>query len=389
MLRARRIATLPPYLFAGLQRAKAEIVARGTEVIDLGAGVPDTAPPAHVLAAFQAALQDPAVHRYPPYGGTTAFKDAIARYYLQRFGVALDPDRECLALIGSKEGLVQLCYAMLDPGDVALVPDPGYPAYATAIRLAGATPVAVPLEPAAGWRMDLGKVDPELARRAKLLFLNYPSNPTGAIASRAALAEIVAWARRHQVLVASDLAYGELTLEGVPASSILAVPGASEVALEFNSLSKSHGMAGWRIGMAVGNAEAISALGVLKSHTDTGVWSAIQAAGVAALLGPQDHLPVWRERYRQRRDRMVTGLQALGYPVLPNPATFYLWVPVPKGSSSGAFAQALLETAGVLVAPGSAYGAQGEGYFRIALTQDVPQLERVLARLERHGFPFG
>lgn len=385
---ARRIAELPPYVFAGINARKAEAVARGVDVIDLGAGIPDFPTPSHIVAALHSAADDPDTHRYPPYDGTLAFKEAVARYYSRRFGVELDPKREVMALIGSKEGLVNLFYAFIDPGDVALIPDPGYPAYATATRLAGGEPYSLPLDPDRGWLPDFDRIPDEVARRAKLLFLNYPNNPTGAVASRESLETAVAWAKQHDVLLAHDLAYSEIAFDGHVAPSILEVPGAKDVAIEFNSLSKTFNMTGWRIGMAVGAAEAIRALGVVKSNTDTGVWAAVQRAAIAALDGPQDHLPDLCDRYQERRDALVRGLRSLGWEVTPNQGAFYLWARVPAGMTSLEFAARMLDDAGIVVPPGVAYGSRGEGWFRMALTQPVGRLDEAISRMQAAGLTY-
>lgn len=385
---ARRVQDLPPYLFAGINARKAEAIARGVDVIDLGSGVPDFPTPPHILEALHAAADDPATHRYAPYEGTPGFKQAVVRYYHRRFGVELNPAREVMALIGSKEGIVNLFYAFVDPGDVALIPDPGYPAYATATRLAGGEPVYFPLDPENGWLPDFERIPAEVAMRAKLLFLNYPNNPTGAVATLACFERAVAWARRHDVLLAHDLAYSEIAFDGHVAPSILEVPGAKNVAIEFNSLSKTYNMTGWRIGMAVGAASAIRALGVVKSNTDTGLWAAVQQAGIAALEGPQDHLVALCDSYRERRDALVAGLRGLGYPVAPNGGAFYLWAPVPHGIGSEAFARRMLDEAGVVVPPGVGYGPSGEGWFRTALTQPIERLEEAVRRMAAAGLGF-
>ena len=384
-MRANRLSQIPPYLFAGINRKKAALTAQGVDVIDLGAGAPDLPAPRHVVEALHASAEDPASHRYPPYDGTPAFKRAVAQWYDTRFGVKLDPEREVLALIGSKEGLVHLVWAVADPGDVVLVPDPGYPAYATAALMAGAEPVSVPLLPELGGFPDLEALPPEVVKRAKLLFLNYPNNPTGAIATLDRFAEVVAWARRHGVLVAHDAAYAEIGFDGHVPPSILQVPGASEVAVELNSLSKSHGMAGFRVGMAVGNAEAVAALALLKSNVDTGVFKAVQDAAVAALTGPQDHLPTWRALYQERRDAAREGFASLGWPEASCGGGFFLWLPTPGGKPAQAFAEDLMERCGVIVAPGAAYGAEGEGFFRVALVSEAARIREAIARMAEAG----
>ncbi|MNX17099.1 LL-diaminopimelate aminotransferase [compost metagenome] len=387
-MHAKRLSQIPPYLFAGINRKKAALQAQGVDVIDLGAGAPDRPAPVHILDALTASAQDPTSHRYPPYDGTPAFKRAVAQWYDGRFGVTLDPKREVLALIGSKEGLVHLVWAMTDPGDVVLVPDPGYPAYATAALMAGAEPVSMPLLSERGGFPDLEALPAEIVSRAKLLFLNYPNNPTGAIATLDRFAEVVSWARSHGVTLVHDAAYAELGFDGHVPPSILQVPGAKDVAVEFNSLSKSHGMAGFRIGMAVGNAEAIGALALLKSNVDTGVFKAVQDAAVAALTGPQDHLPAWRALYQERRDAARAGFAELGWPEIPCGGGFFLWLPTPGGTPSVAFAEELMERCGVIVAPGAAYGETGEGYFRVALVSEAERIREAIARMRDAGIRF-
>jgi LL-diaminopimelate aminotransferase len=388
-MQAQRLSRIPPYLFAAINRQKAALLARGVDVIDLGAGAPDRPAPAHIVAALQASAADPASHRYPPYDGTPAFKQAVSRWYDTRFGVSLDPDSEVLALIGSKEGLVHLVWAVADPGDVVLVPDPGYPAYGTAALMAGAEPVSVPLLPELGGFPDLEALSAEVVSRAKLLFLNYPNNPTGAIATLERFEAVVAWARRHGVTIAHDAAYAEIGFAGHVPPSILQVPGAKDVAVELNSLSKSHGMAGFRIGMAVGNAEILASLALLKSNVDTGVFKAVQDAAVAALDGPQDHLPSWRALYEERRDVALAGFAALGWPDAACGGGFFVWLPTPGGMASAAFAEHVLERCGVIVAPGAAYGEAGEGFFRVALVTDAERIREAIARMEAAGIRFG
>ena len=387
-MHAKRLSRIPPYLFAGINRKKAALLAQGVDVIDLGAGAPDQPAPAHIIDALTASAADPLSHRYPPYDGTPAFKRAVALWYDTRFGVSLDPEREVLALLGSKEGLVHLVWALTDPGDVVLVPDPGYPAYETAALMAGAEPVRVPLLAERGDFPDLEALPPDVVAKAKLLFLNYPNNPTGAIATLSRFEEVVSWARRHGVTVVHDAAYAEFGFDGHVPPSILEVPGAKDVALEFNSLSKSHGMAGFRIGMAVGNAEAIAALALLKSNVDTGVFKAVQDAAVAALTGPQDHLSAWRKLYQERRDAARQGFAELGWPEIPCGGGFFVWLPTPEGTSSVAFAEDVMARCGVIVAPGAAYGERGEGYFRVALVSETERIREALTRMREAGIRY-
>lgn len=385
---AERLSRIPPYLFAGINRKKAALLAQGVDVIDLGAGAPDRPAPSHIVAALQASAADPASHRYPPYDGTPDFKRAVSHWYATRFDVTLEAEREVLALIGSKEGLVHLVWAVADPGDVVLVPDPGYPAYATAAVMAGAEPVSVPLLPELGGFPDLEALPADVVKRAKLLFLNYPNNPTGAIATLDRFEAVVSWARRHGVLIAHDAAYAELGFDGHVPPSILQVPGAKDVAVELNSLSKSHGMAGFRVGMAVGNAAAISALALLKSNVDTGVFKAVQDAAVAALTGAQDHLPSWRALYQERRDAALAGFAELGWPQAFCGGGFFVWLPTPGGMPSAAFAEHVMERCGVIVAPGAAYGVQGEGFFRVALVSETERIREAIARMAEAGIRF-
>lgn len=374
---SRRLKGLPPYLFAGLNRRADEVRAKGVDVINLAAGDPDLPPLPHVLEALERALRDPAQHRYPPYHGTDELREAGARYYKRRFGVDLDPYHEMLVLIGAKEGLAHAAHAVLDPGDVALLPDPGYPVYANQTILCGATPRPVPVGRETAWRIDLADVDPE---RAKVLFLNYPGNPTGATCDLHHLADVVAYCRRHGLLLVHDLAYGEITFDGHVAPSVLQVPGASDVAVEITSLSKTYRMAGLRIGFAAGNRDAVAAIRTLKSHADTGQFRAIQTAAVAALDGPQDHLDRDRAIYQRRRDQVVTGLRSAGLdPDVPLGA-LYVWAAVPPGHTSMSYAEAALER-GVYLTPGTGYGARGEGYVRLALTCEEGRIAAALDRL--------
>lgn len=364
-----RLLETPPYPFIALAAKKRELVAKGADLIDFGIGDPDQPTPQHIVEALCHAAHDPATHRYDESGlGMPEFRRAIADWYQKRFGVALDPDREILRLIGSKDGIAHLPWAVINPGDVALIPDPAYPVYLRAVRFAGGEPHIMPLLPQAGYLPDLDAIPHATASKAKLMWLCYPNQPTAAVCDLDFYRRVVAFAHRHNILVALDLAYSEVTFDGYVAPSILQVDGAKEVAIEFHSLSKTYNMTGWRIGFAVGNAAAIKALGDLKSNVDSGVFAAIQQAGVAALNGPQDCVQRMREQYRVRRDILVDGLRALGCPVEKPRGTFYVWAPVPSGADSAAFAETLLAGAGIICTPGSAYGKQGEGFVRFSLT---------------------
>lgn len=379
---ARRLAAVPRYLFAELSRKEAEARARGVDVISFGIGDPDLPSPEPVVERLVEEARRAENHHYPDYDGLASFRSAMAGYYARRFGVELDPAREVMTVIGSKEGISHLVWAMADPGDVVLVPDPAYPVYATQAILAGARPVTMPLAAERGFLPDLDAIRPEDLERAKLMFVNYPNNPTGATADRSDYERIVDFCRRHAIVVASDLAYVEMTFDGYVAPSILEVDGAREVAVEFYSLSKPFNMTGWRIAAAVGNHEVLRALGIVKTNTDSGQWNAIQRAAETALTrSPEVFFARMNQVYRQRRDRMVQGLRAAGFQVAPPRGSFYLWVQVPPGHTDLTLATRLLEEAGVVVAPGSAYGPGGADFIRFALTLDDSRLEEGLRRI--------
>ncbi|HHV08624.1 MAG TPA: LL-diaminopimelate aminotransferase [Firmicutes bacterium] len=386
--RAQRIAAIPPYLFAEIDKLKAQAKARGVDVIDLGIGDPDQPTPEHVIQALNESASDPANHRYPPYEGLPEFKQAVADWYNERYGVELDPETEVMALIGSKEGIAHICWAFVDPGDVTLVPDPAYPVYRTGTLLAGGEPHALPLKAENGFLPNYNDIDPTVAKKAKLLFMNYPNNPTAAVASPEFFAETVDFARQNDIVVCHDFAYCETTFDGYRAPSFLATPGAKEVGIEFNSLSKPYNMTGWRIGFAVGNKDVLAALSIIKTNIDSGVFNAVQYAAIQALTGPQDGIDRMNKMYSSRRDAIVNGLNSLGWDLKPTKGTFYVWAPVPEGYSSKDFCALLLEKAGVNVAPGNGYGEYGEGFFRIALTVDEQRMQEAVDRMREHGIFF-
>ena len=383
MLQSQRLQKIGAYLFADLDRKQDALKAKGVDVINLGVGDPDLPTPEHIIRALEEGARDPRSHRYPPYVGTTEFRRATAAWFQQRFGVTLDPDRQVLALIGSKEGLAHLPWAMLNPGEAALVPDPGYPVYRSATIMAEGEPVAVPLLADRLFLPDLDAIPPDVARRARLMFLNYPNNPTGATADMEFLAEAVAFAKRHDLVLVHDNAYSEITFDGYRAPSVLQVPGALDVAIELHSLSKTYNMTGWRIGFAVGNAEAVNALGMVKTNVDSGVFRAVQHAGVAALTGPQDIVKPALARYQARRDRLVSGLRAVGWKAPSPKATLYIWMPTPNGQSSVTFSADVLERTGVVITPGVGYGAHGDGFVRLSLTTPDDRLDEAIARIRR------
>jgi LL-diaminopimelate aminotransferase len=380
---AKRILDLPPYLFAELDRAKAALKAEGKQVISLGIGDPDLPTPAPIIEALKREAGEPANHQYPSYEGLLSFREAVARWYERRFGVVLDPICEVVSLIGSKEGIAHLPLAFVDPGDVGLYTDPGYPVYKVAISFAGGTPVSVPLNEETGFLPDLDAIPAETARKAKIMYLNYPNNPTAATADASFFERVVAFAQKNEILVCHDAAYTEISFEGYRAPSFLQVKGAKDVGIEFHSLSKTYNMTGWRIGFCVGNEAAVAGLGKVKTNIDSGVFQAVQLAGVEALLRDGEIPRQLSEVYQRRRDRVVEGLRSSGIDPFVPKATFYVWCPVPGGMESREFAKRLLTEAGVVVTPGVGFGQYGEGYFRISLTQPEEILEEALVRI--HG----
>ena len=378
---AKRLEQIGAYLFADLDRKQEQLKAKGVDVISLSVGDPDLPTPPHIVDALMEGATDPRSHRYPSYVGEKDFRSTVAAWFRKRFGVSLDPDTEVLALIGSKEGLAHLPLATVDPGDVVLVPDPGYPVYRSSTILADGVPHPVPLLRERGFLPNLSAVPQDIARRAKVLFLNYPNNPTAAIASMEFLKEAVEYARRHDILLAHDNAYSEITYDGYVAPSILEVAGAKDVAIEFHSLSKTYCMTGWRVGFAVGSAAAVGALGRIKTNIDSGIFRAIQRAGVAAMTGPQDAVAERVRIYQARRDRVTKALRSIGWQVPDIKATIYVWLPVPAGMTSAQFTATVLEKTGVLVTPGTGYGAYGEGYVRLSLTIADSRLDEALGRM--------
>ena len=380
---ADRLTKLPPYLFAEIDRQKKEARARGVDVVDLGIGDPDLPTPAHVVEALARAAREPKNHRYPDYEGLLAFREAAAAWYRQRFDVTLDPATEVLTLIGSKEGTAHIPLAFVNRRDVVLVPDPGYPVYAAGTWFAGGEPSFLPLTAERDFLPDLDAIPADVLRRAKMLFLNYPNNPTAAVATRAFFERVVEFARRHDIIVCHDAMYSELRFDGYEPPSFLQVPGAKEVGVEFHSCSKTYSMTGWRLGFVVGNRDVIAGLGRVKTNVDSGVFQAVQEAGIAALTGPQDSVERARAIYQERRDLVVDGLRKLGLPVTPPRATFFVWAPVPDGSDSRKWASRLLQEAGVVVTPGVGFGPSGEGYYRVALTVDKARIAEAMQRLAR------
>jgi LL-diaminopimelate aminotransferase len=379
-----RLEAIPPYMFAELERRIADKRAAGIDVISLGIGDPDTPTYAHVVEAMQAAVADPGTHKYPSNRGRAEFREAFASFYDRRFGVEIDAESEVIPAIGAKECIYNLCFAFLDPGDVALAADPGYPVYTGGPLLAGAEAILMPLVADRGFVPDLDAIAPEALERARLLFVNYPNNPTGAVVSDGFFARAVELAREHEILVVHDNAYSETTYDGYVAPSFLATPGAKEVGVEVFSLSKGFNMTGWRCGAILGNADAVAAYWRLKTNVDSGLFEAVQLAGVAALDGPREAIDEMNATYARRRDLVVDTLAEIGVEIEPPKGTIYVWAPVPEGHTSTSFCELVLEQAAVVISPGSMYGPSGEGFFRISLTTPDDRLAEALERLREH-----
>ncbi|NDY42759.1 LL-diaminopimelate aminotransferase [Dissulfurirhabdus thermomarina] len=378
-----RLAQLPPYLFVELDRLKAEAVARGVDVIDLGIGDPDLPTPRFIVERLAAAAADPATHRYPSSAGSAAFRAAAAAWMERRFGVRLDPEREVTALIGSKEGIAHFPLAFLDPGEVVLVPTPGYPVYHIGTLFAGGETYELPLVAGNAFLPDLDAVPADVRRRARILWLNYPNNPTGAVAPPEFFERVVAFARANDIIVCHDAAYTEMTYDGYRAPSFLETPGAREVGIEFHSLSKTYNMTGWRIGFAAGHPDLVAGLRAVKSNVDSGQFDAVQAAAVAALESDQSSVRDNAAVYAERRDTLVEGLRRIGIEAPLPKATFYVWARVPGEETSAGFARRLLEEAGVVATPGNGFGAPGEGYVRMALTVARERLAEAVERIRK------
>ena len=378
---SERLKKLPPYLFVELDRLKAEAKARGVDVIDLGVGDPDLPTPAHIVKAAEEAVRKPENHHYPSSVGMLAFREAAAHWFEKRFGVRLNPETEVVTLIGSKEGIAHFPLAFVNPGDVVLVPTPAYPVYHIGTLFAGGETFYLPLRPENNFLPDLESIPKDVLSRAKIIWLNYPNNPTAAVATKDFFARVVSFARENKLIVAHDAAYTELYFDDYRPPSILEVEGAREVAIEFHSLSKTYCMTGWRIGFAVGNETLIAGLAKVKNNVDSGAFQAVQEAGIAALSGDQSCVEEFRKIFRERRDVVVEGLKSLGFELDPPRATFYVWARVPEGYSSAAFAAKLLQEAGIVVTPGHGFGEPGEGFFRVALTVDKNRLKEALARI--------
>jgi len=379
---SERLEKLPPYLFAEIDRLKREAVARGRDIIDMGVGDPDIPTPSFIIEALNRASRDAKNHRYALDAGMPQLRKTIAEWYEERYGVILNPDLEILPLIGSKEGIGHMPLAILNPGEVALIPDPGYPPYRSGTVFAGGIPCLMPLLAENYFLPDFGEIDETHLKRAKMMFLNYPNNPTTACAPRGFMEDALRFGKKHGLAVCYDAAYAEMGFEGYEAPSFLQIEGAKERCIEFHSLSKTFNMTGWRIGFAVGNADLIRFLGRVKSNVDSGIFQAIQWAGVAALQDGAEEAKKIMKVYEERRNVLITGLRKLGWENIEMPAaTFYVWIPVPPGYTSQEIALKFLKEADMVVTPGNGFGANGEGYFRIALTVPKERIEEALGRI--------
>ena len=379
---AERLKQLPPYLFSEIDRKKRELISKGRDIVDLGVGDPDLPTPSFIIEALIEGAKDPKNHRYALDAGMPVFRESIVRWFKKRFGVALDPEKEVLPLIGSKEGIAHLPLALINPGDVSLVPDPCYPPYKSGTLFAGGISHLMPLLESNDFLPDFSAVDLAALKRAKVLYLNYPNNPTSAVASKAFFQEAVSFAQENHLVLAQDAAYSEMGFDGYEAPSILEIPGAKEVAVEFHSLSKTFNMTGWRVGFAAGNPEVIAMLGKVKSTIDSGIFQAIQMAGKKALDEGENFHRENLKIYQSRRDLLIKGLQKIGWEAVAPKATFYCWIPVPPGSTSAEFALRMIEEMNIVVTPGNGFGPNGEGYFRISLTVPEPRIEEALRRIQ-------
>jgi len=387
MRTAKRIESLPPYLFVEITKKIAEKKAKGEDVISFAIGDPDIPTPPHIIERLLQAAQDPVNHRYPESDGLPELRQAIAEWYNKRFNVSLDPDKEVAPLIGAKEGIAHIALCFIDPGDIALVPDPGYPVYSVGTLLTGGQPYYLPLTEKNKFLPDYNSIPEHTIKKAKLLWINYPNNPTGAIADLDFFNRTIEFARQHDLAICHDAPYTEVAFDGYQPLSFMQADGAKEVGVEFHSLSKSYNMTGWRIGMAVGNATMIDALKRVKSNLDSGIPQAIQYAAIEALTGPQGCIPKHNAIYQRRRDLLVDTLNKIGLEAKPPKASLYVWAKVPEGYTSMKFASDLLEQLGVVVTPGIGYGKNGEGYVRLSLTISDAGLVKGLSRLsEWHGY---
>ncbi len=378
---ADRVKGLPPYLFARIDSMKAGALEKGVDLIDMSIGDPDMPTPRHIVEAMKAAVEKPEHHKYPSYQGMLSYREAVSRWYRRRFGVSLDPEREVLSLIGSKEGIGHIPLAFVNPGDVVLCPSPGYPVYSVATLFAGGLPHFMPLVEENSFLPDFSSIPEEVFKKARLMFLNYPNNPTSATADGEFFRRAIEVAHKHDIILCHDAAYSEIYYDGKKPLSFMEVDGAREVGVEFHSLSKTYNMTGWRIGFAVGNSGVIAGLGKIKTNIDSGVFQAIQEASIVALDTEESVLSSIRSTYQARRDILLKGLSEMGLDLVKPDATFYLWAKVPEGFTSEDFVVHLLEKAGVLATPGNGFGAPGEGYVRFALTVSEERTREAIERM--------
>ena len=385
---SERLEQIPPYLFAEIDRKIAEAKAKGIDIISLGIGDPDSPTLQPIVDEMHMAIDNPKNHDYPPYNGTEQFRKGACDWIKRRFGVELNPDTEMLANIGSKEAIAHVFFAYVDKGDYTLVPDPGYPVYHNATIFAGGTPYEMPLLEENGYLPDFDKIPEDIAKKSKLMFLNYPNNPTSATADLDFWKKAVDFCKKYDILLCSDMAYSEMTFDGYKAPSVLQVEGAKDVAIEFYSHSKSYNMTGWRVGFVCGNADAVKALGTIKNNIDSGTFKAIQQAATTAFTVDEKYITDLNNMYQERRDAAEEGFKELGWDIKPSKATFYLWLPVPKGMTSEEFVTVMLEKAHVVVPPGNGYGKYGEGYFRVALTKDVDTIKKCIQRMKDAGIHY-
>ncbi len=380
---ASRVKSLPPYLFAAIDKMKQEARAKGVDLIDMSIGDPDIPTPSHIVEAMKSAVEKPEHHRYPSYEGMLSFRQSVADWYKRRFNVALDPADEVLSLIGSKEGIGHLPLAFVEPGDTVLVPSPGYPVYPVSVLFAGGESFIMPLTEDNGFLPDLKAIPESALKKAKLMFINYPNNPTSAVAPPGFFEEVIRFAEKYDFIVCHDAAYSEVYFDGEKPQSFMEVDGAKSVGIEFHSLSKTYNMTGWRIGFAVGNRDVLAGLGKIKSNLDSGIFQAVQEAGIVALKTGDEILSGIRNTYQERRDALYEGLKDIGLELRRPKASFYLWAKVPGGFDSSAFAAHMLEKAGVLATPGNGFGAPGEGYVRFALTVSAERIREAVQRITR------
>jgi LL-diaminopimelate aminotransferase len=379
---AARLGLLPPYLFAELDRLKREVQQKGVDVISLGIGDPDLPTPSHIVDALRRTAEMPTNHRYPDYQGLDRFREAASRWYRRRFDVTLNPATEVCALIGSKEGIANFPVAVVDPGDIVLIPDPGYPVYYSGTVFNSGEAYFMPLRKENAFLPDLAAIPPEVARRAKLMWLNYPNNPTAATAEPEFFRRAIRFCLENNIILAHDIAYSEIAYDGYRAPSVLQFEGSHECAIEFHSLSKTYSMTGWRVGFAVGNDQLVGALGKVKTNVDSGVFQAVQEAAITALDSGDEKLREYCAIYQQRRDLTVAALRALGLECDVPRATFYLWAVVPKGYTSVSFTERVLKETGVVITPGSGFGKSGEGYVRFSLTVPSERLNEAVERIK-------